>query len=143
MASISEFKGLCSFDSGRFTAALSARLNAASQTYTYAANILCDNRRLFETQLRHELAGLSHAASKEGEQWLNRWLFVREISNRPATGQDLQDFQCAVRTSEKLIGQFAQHGHEEVLKNPKLLQNVELEALKETVQQTRSILRGR
>jgi hypothetical protein len=114
-----------------------------SQTYTYAANILCDEQRLFDTQLKHELAGLSSAASKEGALWLSRWLFVREVPNRFATAQDLQDFQCAVRTSEKLIGQFAQHGHEEVLKNPKLLQQVELEALKETVQQSRCVPRGR
>jgi hypothetical protein len=143
MAATSRFEELCSFPSGRFTVSASGRFNEQSQTYTYAANILCDERKLFDTQLKHELTGLSRTASKEGEVWLNRWLLASGVPNCVATDQDLQDFRCAVRTSEKLIGQFAQHGHEEVLKNPNLLQEMRLEAKPEATQEIQTVTRQR
>jgi hypothetical protein len=129
-----DYGELCSFDSGRFTARTIGRPNPVSHTYTYTANIGCGDTKLFDSLLKHELAGIERAASEGNEAWLTRWLFFRGVTNPVASGQDLEDFQCAVRASERLIGQFVQHGHRQVLKDPKMLQEVELEERQEAAQ---------
>jgi hypothetical protein len=143
MAGTSDFQELCTFPSGRFTAVVSGRPNQQSETWTYTANILCDGKRLSDMQLKHELAGLRRVASRGGEKWLASQLAASGVPDRTATTYDVHDFQVAVRTSEKLIGRFAEHGHESVLKDPTILQDVGLEARREEAREAMTITRQR
>jgi hypothetical protein len=143
MASGIDFTQLCTFDSGRYSASVDARHSALSDTYTYTTFIHCDAKTLLHAQLKHQLEGVGRMAGKGGTEWLSRHLAASGVSHHFVNARDFQDSQMALRTSEKLIGRFAEHGHEAVLNDPKMLKKVGLEAQREATRETRAITRQR
>jgi hypothetical protein len=100
-------------DLGRFSSNLIADWNPWTDSFTYTARLLCEDRPVSVPMAKHDLRSLHVLGDERGLPWLREQLLSRGF--RPPNVKDLQQFQELVRVNEALIGRFIKQGHEAVL----------------------------
>jgi hypothetical protein len=112
-ASFEPLPKIARLDLGRFSSNLIADWNRWTDSFTYTARLLCEDRPVSVPMAKHDLRSLQVLSDDAGLPWLREQLLSRGF--RPPNVKDLQQFQELVRVSEGLIGRFIKQGHEAVL----------------------------